>query len=100
MFPAAGDAPPKLVVEGLELEVPPNGRTALFGPSGCGKTTTLNLIGGLDPDFEGAVRLPAPARTAYVFQAPRLLPWRTVEETRAEARGEGFRRFLVRAVGD
>ena len=53
---------------------------ALIGPSGCGKTTLLRIIVGLDPDFEGTVRLPAHGRLGVVFQEPRLLPWRTVEE--------------------
>jgi ABC-type nitrate/sulfonate/bicarbonate transport system ATPase subunit len=79
-FPAVGDAPPKLVIENLTLEVPPNGFMALFGPSGCGKSTLLNLVAGLDPDFTGEVALPEPARIAYVFQEPRLLPWLTVED--------------------
>jgi len=53
---------------------------ALVGPSGCGKTTLLRIIVGLDSDFEGVVQLPAHARLGIVFQEPRLLPWRTVEE--------------------
>jgi ABC-type nitrate/sulfonate/bicarbonate transport system ATPase subunit len=53
---------------------------ALIGPSGCGKTTLLRIIVGLDSDFEGTVRLPAHGRLGVVFQEPRLLPWRTVEE--------------------
>src|SRR5271167_97802 len=53
---------------------------ALVGPSGCGKTTLLRIIVGLDHDFEGTVRLPVRGRVGIVFQEPRLLPWRTVEE--------------------
>lgn len=53
---------------------------ALVGPSGCGKTTLLRLIAGLDPAFEGEIRPPASGPLALVFQEPRLLPWRNVEE--------------------
>ena len=53
---------------------------ALVGASGCGKTTLLRIVVGLDHDFEGSVRLPAHGRLGVVFQEPRLLPWRTVEE--------------------
>jgi ABC-type nitrate/sulfonate/bicarbonate transport system ATPase subunit len=53
---------------------------ALVGPSGCGKTTLLRIIVGLDQDFAGSVQLPAHGKLGVVFQEPRLLPWRTVEE--------------------
>jgi NitT/TauT family transport system ATP-binding protein len=53
---------------------------ALVGPSGCGKTTLLRIIVGLDRDFEGSVELPAHGKLGIVFQEPRLLPWRTVEQ--------------------
>ena len=56
----------------------------VLGPSGCGKTTLLNIIAGLDRDFAGSVQLAGEptntARIGYVFQTPRLLPWRTVAE--------------------
>ncbi|MEN3378627.1 MAG: NitT/TauT family transport system ATP-binding protein [Hyphomicrobiales bacterium] len=52
---------------------------AFVGPSGCGKTTILRLIAGLDPDFDGAIARP-PGTLGMVFQEPRLLPWRTVEQ--------------------
>src|SRR5262245_17705576 len=53
---------------------------ALVGPSGCGKTTLLRIVAGLDHDFEGGVALPAHGTLGMVFQEPRLLPWRTVEQ--------------------
>lgn len=58
---------------------------AIIGPSGCGKTTLLNLIAGLDASYEGDITLAAvPGKPApdigYIFQNPRLLPWRTVFE--------------------
>ena len=55
--------------------------TCLLGPSGCGKTTALRIVMGLDGAFEGRVTPPAAAlRIGVVFQDPRLLPWRTVEQ--------------------
>jgi NitT/TauT family transport system ATP-binding protein len=53
---------------------------ALVGPSGCGKTTMLRIIAGLDRDYEGDVVGPAPGKLGMVFQEPRLLPWRSVED--------------------
>ena len=52
----------------------------LIGPSGCGKSTMLRIILGLDGDFQGRVSRPPNARIGMVFQEPRLLPWRTVEQ--------------------
>jgi len=51
-----------------------------IGPSGCGKSTMLRILAGLDHDFQGRVSRPADARLGMVFQEPRLLPWRSVEE--------------------
>lgn len=79
-FPAVGNAPPRHVVQDVALDVPENGFVALFGPSGCGKTTILNLLAGLDTDFDGEIDRRAEDRIAYVFQEPRLLPWLTVED--------------------
>ena len=53
---------------------------ALVGPSVCGKTTLLRIIAGLDRDFDGHITLPAHGTLGMVFQEPRLLPWRTVEQ--------------------
>lgn len=52
----------------------------LVGPSGCGKTTILRVIAGLDTDFEGRIDYSGRGKLAMVFQEPRLLPWRTVED--------------------
>ena len=53
---------------------------ALIGPSGCGKTTILKIAAGLDADFSGSRHPPGAGRLGFVFQEPRLLPWRTVEQ--------------------
>jgi NitT/TauT family transport system ATP-binding protein len=52
----------------------------LIGPSGCGKSTLLRIVLGLDPDFQGHIARPREARIGMVFQEPRLLPWRSVEQ--------------------
>jgi ABC-type nitrate/sulfonate/bicarbonate transport system ATPase subunit len=79
-FAPVGEAPAKLVLKQLRLVVEPGETVALIGPSGCGKTTLLNIVAGLEPDFSGRLELAAKTRIAYVFQEPRLLPWRTVED--------------------
>jgi ABC-type nitrate/sulfonate/bicarbonate transport system ATPase subunit len=68
------------VIEGLTFALGKGEVGALVGPSGCGKTTLLRIIAGLDADYEGEVHLPDHGRLGMVFQEPRLLPWRTVEQ--------------------
>lgn len=53
---------------------------AFVGPSGCGKTTMLRIIAGLDPDYRGQINRPSGMRVGMVFEEPRLLPWRSVED--------------------
>jgi len=79
-FPPVGEAPAKLVLGEVAFAVAPGDVLAVIGPSGCGKTTLLNLIAGLDQAFDGRIDLAPDRRLAYVFQEPRLLPWRTVED--------------------
>jgi len=68
------------VLRGLKFALPAGAVAALVGPSGCGKTTLLRIITGLDRDYSGAVNLPDHGKLGMVFQEPRLLPWRTVEQ--------------------
>ena len=68
------------VVRGFELRLEAGSFGALIGPSGCGKTTILKIAAGLDPDFRGRLGVPGSGRLGIVFQEPRLLPWRTVEQ--------------------
>ena len=68
------------VLDGLTLTLANGQVGALVGPSGCGKTTLLRIIAGLDRDYEGTLVLPDHGRLGVVFQEPRLLPWRTVEQ--------------------
>ena len=67
------------VLKGISFDIPDNQVTAILGPSGCGKTTLLNILSGsLLPDT-GTIEGIADHRLSYLFQEPRLLPWKTVE---------------------
>jgi NitT/TauT family transport system ATP-binding protein len=74
-------------LSGIDLTVERGGFVSLIGPSGCGKTTLLRLVADLERPTAGAITVngvtPADARLAraygYVFQAPALYPWRSVE---------------------
>jgi sulfonate transport system ATP-binding protein len=75
---AAGRSVPVLADLSFALEEGETG--ALIGPSGCGKSTLMRILAGLDCDFDGSVRMPEHSRVSMVFQEPRLLPWRSVED--------------------
>jgi NitT/TauT family transport system ATP-binding protein len=76
----SADGTPVEVVRGLKLRLDTGSFGALIGPSGCGKTTILKIAAGLDGDFRGELHAPRPGRLGMVFQDPRLLAWRTVEQ--------------------
>jgi NitT/TauT family transport system ATP-binding protein len=72
----------------ISFQVDPGEFVSILGPSGCGKTTLLKLIGDIVPASQGRVtvdgkpsaHLRRRRRIGYVFQAPVLLPWRSVRE--------------------
>lgn len=72
----------RAVIDDLSFSVSSQESFCLLGPSGCGKTTLLRLLMGLELPSSGAIRI-APdvaAHMSYVFQEPRLVPWRTCLE--------------------
>lgn len=90
IFPAVGDREAQLVLQDIAFEVAPRSFLVITGPSGCGKSTLLNIIAGLDRDYEGAIDLgPAKDGVTFIFQTPRLLPWRTLYENIALALPDG-----------
>ena len=71
-------------VEGVSLTVAPGEFVVLIGANGTGKSTLLRLLGGLLVPAAGSVAIDGRAITepdpgvGFVFQEPRLLPWRSV----------------------
>ncbi|MBP2241510.1 ABC-type nitrate/sulfonate/bicarbonate transport system ATPase subunit [Cytobacillus eiseniae] len=61
---------------------------ALLGPSGCGKTTILNIAAGLTELTTGEAFVHT-NQVGYIFQEPRLLPWKTVLENLLFVIGKG-----------
>ncbi len=82
-YPAEKQAGHHLAIANLKLSLKSGEFICLVGPSGCGKTTLLNIIAGLDNDYEGDILVGQQhthPKIGYIFQNPRLLPWRTVRE--------------------
>ncbi len=78
---------PVYALSEVDLTVNAGDFVSFIGPSGCGKTTLLRVIADLERQTAGTISVngvaPHEARQAraygYVFQAPALYPWRTVE---------------------
>jgi len=68
------------ILKNFSLELDDPGVSVLLGPSGCGKTTLLNLAAGLRIPAAGQVENPYFRKQSYLFQKPRLLPWKSVLE--------------------
>jgi len=67
------------VLEGIACDVKEGEVVSLVGPSGCGKSTLLRLMSGVETPDRGQVERRF-RRVGFVFQEPRLLPWRTALE--------------------
>jgi NitT/TauT family transport system ATP-binding protein len=70
------------------LQVAEGEFVSFIGPSGCGKTTMLRVIADLQQPTSGTLLVNGMSAEAarlarsygYVFQAPALFPWRTIEK--------------------
>ena len=72
----------------VDLRIAPGEFVTLLGPSGCGKSTLLKMVAGLLEPSDGRLLLwrkpvaqlaETGKKMAFVFQAPTLMPWATVQ---------------------
>ena len=78
---------PVHALKDVDLGIEKGDFVSFIGPSGCGKTTLLRVIADLEHPTLGSITVngmtPEQARLerayGYVFQAPALLAWRTIE---------------------
>jgi len=73
------------IIDSVNMQIIKGEFVCIVGQSGCGKTTLLNVIAGLLKPEAGHILYrgqPSPdsVKIGYVFQFPRLLPWRTVRQ--------------------
>ncbi len=70
----------------IDMAVAPGEFVAVVGASGCGKSTLLRLVAGLIAPSSGSIHVGdqpvsgPDGRAGIVFQAPVLLPWRSVRQ--------------------
>ena len=85
----------KEVITNLNLNFGEVGLNIVVGKSGCGKTTLINILGGMDLDYDGIVNIDGANlrelnygdiadyrnfTSAFVFQKNSLFEFLTVEE--------------------
>jgi NitT/TauT family transport system ATP-binding protein len=108
-FPGGRNREPNKALNDINFEMSGQHFVSVVGPSGCGKSTLLNIVSGVERATSGTVTVVdeegKPARLGYVFQDPRLLPWRTVidnmlyvQDDRTSERREQMVKYL-RMVG-
>ena len=77
---------PVHALSGVSLKIAKGEFVSFIGPSGCGKTTLLRAVADLGSPTSGTIRVNGMSAEearlkrayGYVFQAPALYPWRTV----------------------
>ena len=101
------------VLRDINITIEHGELVAILGTSGCGKSTLLRITAGLDTGFTGNVTIDGTpvegidSRSAFAFQEPRLLPWRSVSRNVAlglphgidKAEGEARVAELLELVG-
>jgi NitT/TauT family transport system ATP-binding protein len=81
---ATSDGTHITALENVSFSVKRREFVAIVGPSGCGKSTLLRLLSGLVAPSAGVIKVDGVTVTepradvGIVFQAPQLLPWKTV----------------------
>jgi NitT/TauT family transport system ATP-binding protein len=80
--PPTKNQPTVRALDGIDFDMSGQTFVSMVGPSGCGKSTFLNIVSGIETPTSGSIEVTndegRPAKLGYVFQDPRLLPWRTV----------------------
>lgn len=78
---AYSEAPDRLILKDINLEVEPGEFVCLLGQSGCGKSTFLRLLAGLEKPLTGGITIDgeplqgASLERSIVFQDYGLFPW-------------------------
>jgi NitT/TauT family transport system ATP-binding protein len=93
--PRVAGQEPVTAITNISFEMEGHTFVSLVGPSGCGKSTFLNLVSKVELPTSGTLELvggdSGDVRIGYVFQDPRLLPWRSVLDNILYVQDQGDR---------
>ncbi|MDQ3186618.1 MAG: ATP-binding cassette domain-containing protein, partial [Pseudomonadota bacterium] len=78
------------IIKDISLSFFPGAKIGLLGLNGSGKSTVLNIMAGVDKDFDGEVKAMPNLSIGYLPQEPQLNPEQTVREAVQEGLGEVF----------
>lgn len=67
----------RIILEDINLNIEKGEFISILGPSGCGKTTLLNIIAGIEKEFQGEI-ISEFSKIAVMFQEGGLFPWLNV----------------------
>lgn len=80
----------ELIINDLSISFPSTGMIVIVGQSGCGKTTLLNILGGIDQDYEGEILFDqrniktiknyCRKHVGFIFQNFNLINWLNVRQ--------------------
>ena len=71
----------KLLIDGLDMNIPKNAIVGIIGPNGVGKSTLFRMIMGEEKPDEGTITIGETVRLAYVDQSHKdLLPEKSIYE--------------------
>jgi len=90
-----------VALDGVSFDASGHTFVSVVGPSGCGKSTLLNILAGVETPSSGRADITedgSKARVGYVFQAPRLLPWRSVMDNMLFVQSERTDEIEARAA--
>lgn len=76
----SANAGESIIFSNFNIEIPASKVSVILGPSGCGKSTLLNIIHGILTPASGVIQKENSNTISYLFQEPRLLPWKTVSQ--------------------
>ena len=79
-----------IIIDNLSICFPSTGMIAIVGKSGCGKTTLLNILGGIDQEYDGEVLFDQQniktiknycrKHVGFIFQNFNLVNWLNAKE--------------------